>query len=290
MVKKTKVALIYDFDGTLSTTDMQNFALIPEFGMKPEDFWKAANQWSVDHCADQVTGSMYYFVKMAQEKNIALTRENFAYASENIQYFEGVLTWFDRINDYGRKLNLDIEHYIISAGYEEILCGCKIRKYFKDVFGCSFAFNDEGRPVWPARVINYSTKTQYLSKINKGLGKLEDRAVNEFMPDNQRPIPFTRMIYFGDGSTDIPSMKLTKERGGNAIAVYDPKGKDHNTALKLLRDGRVNFALPADYRENHQIDKVVKTILDKLATERDLDVFKAKEEKKKIITKPKESK
>lgn len=290
MVKKTKVALIYDFDGTLSTTDMQNFALIPEFGMKPEDFWKAANQWSVDHCADQVTGSMYYFVKMAQEKNIALTRENFAYASENIQYFEGVLTWFDRINDYGRKLNLDIEHYIISAGYEEILCGCKIRKYFKDVFGCSFAFNDEGRPVWPARVINYSTKTQYLSKINKGLGKLEDRAVNEFMPDNQRPIPFTRMIYFGDGSTDIPSMKLTKERGGNAIAVYDPKGKDHNTALKLLRDGRVNFALPADYRENHQIDKVVKTILDKLATERDLDILKAKEEKKKIITKPKESK
>lgn len=290
MAKKTKVALIYDFDGTLSTTDMQNFALIPEFGMKPEDFWKAANQWSVDHCADQVTGSMYYFVKMAQEKNIALTRENFAYASENIQYFEGVLTWFDRINDYGRKLNLDIEHYIISAGYEEILCGCKIRKYFKDVFGCSFAFNDEGRPVWPARVINYSTKTQYLSKINKGLGKLEDRAVNEFMPDNQRPIPFTRMIYFGDGSTDIPSMKLTKERGGNAIAVYDPKGKDHNTALKLLRDGRVNFALPADYRENHQIDKVVKTILDKLATERDLDVLKAKEEKKKIITKPKESK
>ena len=290
MVKKTKVALIYDFDGTLSTTDMQNFALIPEFGMKPEDFWKAANQWSVDHCADQVTGSMYYFVKMAQEKNIALTRENFAYASENIQYFEGVLTWFDRINDYGRKLNLDIEHYIISAGYEEILCGCKIRKYFKDVFGCSFAFNDEGRPVWPARVINYSTKTQYLSKINKGLGKLEDRAVNEFMPDNQRPIPFTRMIYFGDGSTDIPSMKLTKERGGNAIAVYDPKGKDHNTALKLLRDGRVNFALPADYRENHQIDKVVKTILDKLATERDLDVLKAKEEKKKIITEPKESK
>ena len=110
------------------------------------------------------------------------------------------------------------------------------------------------------------------------------------MPDNQRPIPFTRMIYFGDGSTDIPSMKLTKERGGNAIAVYDPKGKDHNTALKLLRDGRVNFALPADYRENHQIDKVVKTILDKLATERDLDVLKAKEEKKKIITKPKESK
>ncbi len=108
MAKKTKVALIYDFDGTLSTTDMQNFALIPELGMKPEEFWKAANQWSVDHCADQVTGSMYYFVKTAREKNIALTRENFAYAGENIVYFDGVEGWFERINEYGRKLNLEI--------------------------------------------------------------------------------------------------------------------------------------------------------------------------------------
>ena len=191
--------------------------------------------------------------------------------------------WFDRINEYGKKLDLDVEHYIISAGYEEILYGCKIKKYFKDIFGCSFAFDENGKPVWPARIVNYSTKTQYLSKINKGLGKLEDRLVNEFMPDDKRRIPFTRMIYFGDGSTDIPSMKLTKERKGNAIAVYNPNGSNKAMALKLLRDGRVNFALPADYREDKQIDKVVKTILDKLAKERDLDVLKAKEEKKKLL-------
>lgn len=287
MIKKSKinakVALIYDFDGTLSTTDMQDYTLIPGFGMKPVDFWAAANKWGADHCADQVTGSMYYFVKMAQEKGVALTRKNFANAGKNIQYYEGVEEWFNRITKYGHTLNLEIEHYIISAGYEEILCGCKIHKYFKDIFGCSFAFDDNGCPVWPARVINYSAKTQYLSKINKGLGKTEDRAVNEFMPDSERPIPFTRMIYFGDGATDIPSMKLTKERGGNAIAVYNPNGRNHSTAIKLLSDGRVNFALPADYRDGKQLDKVVKTILDKLATERDLEVLKAKEEKKKII-------
>lgn len=280
MVKKTKVAMIYDFDGTLSVTDMQNYALIPEFGMEPDKFWAEANQWGRDHCADQVTGSMYYFVKKAREMGISLTRENLAETGKNIEYFEGVEHWFERINYYGWKLNLEVEHYIISAGYEEILQGCKIFKFFKNVFGCSFAFDESGQPVWPARIVNYSTKTQYLSKINKGLGKLEDRAVNEFMPDNKRPIPFNRMIYFGDGSTDIPSMKLTKERGGNAIAVYNPKNKDREVALKLLRDGRVNFALPADYREGHQIDKVVKTILDKLATERDLDDLKAKEKKK----------
>ena len=184
-------------------------------------------------------------------------------------------------------MDLEIEHYIISAGYEEIIAGCSIRKYFTDVFGCSYAYDEDGCPVWPARVVNYSTKTQYLSKINKGLGKLEDRAVNEFMPDDERPIPFTRMIYFGDGMTDIPSMRLVKERNGNAIAVYTPKSKNKKQAVKLLSDGRVNFALPADYRENKDIDKVVKTILDKIATERDLDELKAREEKKKIIKRTK---
>ena len=196
-------------------------------------------------------------------------------------------TWFERIDRFGAALDLEIEHYIISAGYEEIIAGCSIRKYFTDVFGCSYAYDEDGCPVWPARVVNYSTKTQYLSKINKGLGKLEDRAVNEFMPDDERPIPFTRMIYFGDGMTDIPSMRLVKERNGNAIAVYTPKSKNKKQAVKLLSDGRVNFALPADYRENKDIDKVVKTILDKIATERDLDELKAREEKKKIIKRTK---
>lgn len=280
--KPTKVAMIYDFDETLSVTYMQDYILIPSLGMKPGTFWKKANQWSRDNCADQVTGSMYYFFKTAKEKGIKLTRQFFCEAAKSITYFDGVEEWFDHINEYGKKLDLQIEHYIVSSGYEEIIAGASIRKHFTDVFGCSYAFGEDGTPVWPARVVNYSTKTQYLSKINKGLGKLEDRAVNEFMPDEERPIPFRRMIYFGDGMTDIPSMKLTKQRGGSAIAVYQPKSKHKQNAIKLLSDDRVNFALPADYREGKQIDIVVKTILDKLATERDLEELQAKEEKKKI--------
>ena len=281
-MKKTKVALIYDFDETLSTTYMQDYVLIPELGMKPETFWKKANQWSIDKCADQVTGSMYYFTKVAREKKIKLSRENLYNCGALIEYFEGVSTWFDRINEYGKKLDLDIEHYIISSGYEEIIEGCSIRKYFKDVFGCSFAFDDEGYPVWPARIINYSTKVQFLSKINKGLKKTDDKLVNEFTPDNKRRIPYKRIIYFGDGLTDIPSMKMVKERQGNAIAVYKPKsGNSKDKAIKLLKDDRVNFALPADYSEGKDIDKVVKTILNKLATERDLEILKQREEKKK---------
>ncbi len=280
-MKKTKVALVYDFDETLSTTYMQDYVLIPELGMKPETFWKKANQWSVDNCADQVTGSMYYFTKVAREKKIKLNKENLFCCGSLIEYYEGVQTWFDRINKYGKYLDLDIEHYIISSGYEEIIEGCSIRKYFKDVFGCSFAFDDKGYPVWPARVINYSTKVQYLSKINKGLKKTDDKAVNEYTPDDKRRIPYRRIIYFGDGLTDIPSMKMVKERNGNAIAVYKPKSHQKDKAIKLLRENRVNFALPADYSEGKDIDTVVKTILNKIAMERDLEILKAKEEKKK---------
>ena len=211
-MKNTVVALVYDFDETLSTTYMQDYVLIPELGMTPKTFWKKANQWSIDNGADQITGSMYYFMKKAREKNVKLTRDNFAYCGTLVKYYKGVEEWFERINAYGEKLGLKIEHYIISSGYEEILEGTSIRKYFKDVYGCCYAFGDDGTPVWPARVVNYSTKVQYISKINKGLGKLDDKLVNEYMEDSKRRVPFPRIIYFGDGMTDIPSMKMVKKK------------------------------------------------------------------------------
>lgn len=264
---------------------MQDFSLIPALGMKPNTFWKRANLWSANNGADQITGSMYYFMKVAKDKKLKLTREALNNFGKDVEYYNGVSDWFERINNFGKALDLEIEHYIISSGYEEIVEGTSIRQYFKDVFACSYAFGEDGTPVWPARIINYSIKTQFLSKINKGLSKNDDIAVNEYTPDDERPIPFNRMIYFGDGMTDIPSMKLTKERGGTAIAVYKPKSHSKKKAMKLLIDNRVNFALPADYSENKEIDLVVKTILDKIATERDLDVLKAKEEKKKQMQK-----
>ncbi len=280
-MKRTKVAFVYDFDETLSTTYMQDYFLIPELGMKPDDFWREANAWSARNGVDQVTGSMYYFKMTAQKKGLRLTKENLASCGAFIVYFKGVEEWFARINKYGRFLDLDIEHYIISSGYEEIIEGCGIRKYFKDVYGCSFAYGEDGTPVWPARVVNYSAKVQYLSKINKGLGKYDDKEVNEYTPDDKRRIPYTRILYFGDGMTDIPSMKMVKDRNGIAIAVYKPHSHAKTKAIKLLREDRVNFALPADYREGKEIDCVVKTILNKLATERDLDILKQRENKKK---------
>lgn len=282
-MKRTKVAFVYDFDETLSVTYMQDYLLIPKLGLKPETFWKKANAWSDENKADQVTGSMYYFTKIAKEKGVCLNAEMLKSCGKNIEYFAGVDTWFERINNYGRYLDLDIEHYIISSGYEEIIEGCSIRPYFKEVAGCAFAFDEKGFPIWPARVVNYQAKVQYLSKINKGLKKLDDKAVNEYTPDENRRIPYTRIVYFGDGLTDIPSMKIVKDRQGMAIAVYKPKSHKRTKAIQLLKENRVDFALPADYREGKGIDFAVKTILNRIATARDLECLK-KEERRKTKT------
>ena len=160
----TKVGLIYDFDETLSVDYMQSFGLIQSLGMTPDTFWRKANLWSANNNADQITGTMYYFMKMAKEKSVSLSHKTLTNFGKHIEYYNGVLTWFERINNYGRALGLDVEHYIISSGYEEIVEGTAIRKYFKDVFACSYAYGKDGEPVWPARVVNYSIKTQFLSK------------------------------------------------------------------------------------------------------------------------------
>lgn len=148
MAKKVKVALIYDFDGTLSTTDMQNYGLIPTFGMSCKTFWNKANTFGDQNMMEQITSSMYYVFKTAKDKKIPLTRELFFECGKNIQFFEGVENWFERINHYGDMLDLEIEHYVISAGYEEIIEGCAIRKYFKEVYGCAYAYDDKGEAVW----------------------------------------------------------------------------------------------------------------------------------------------
>lgn len=281
-IRSKKVALVYDFDRTLSTSDMQDYGLIPSLGLNAEEFWPVANKWSADQQADQITGSMYYFTKMAKEKNIKLTKDFFKSCGKNVQYYKGVKTWFDRMNEFGKELGLEVEHYIISAGYYEILKGCSIYDKFNYLFACSFCYNDDGEAIWPARVVNSSAKTQCLSKINKGLKHTDDRAVNEFTPDTERPIPYRRMVYFGDGMTDIPSMKMVKERGGNSIAVYEPNNEKHKqTANKLLKDGRVDFSIPADYSHGKELEKVVKVILEKVAKERELEILKAKEDIKK---------
>ena len=275
MVKKTNVALIYDFDETLSNGYMQDFCLIPAFGMSPKTFWKKANNWSKQQEADQITGSMYYVLKTAKEKGIDLTHGFLENCGTNIEYFPGVIDWFARINEYGHKLNLNIEHYLLSSGYDEILTGTEIRKYFKDVFACSYAFDSNGLPVWPARVINYSIKVQFISKINKGLKKVDDVAVNEFMPDDDfklntvaQLVPgFCRRWVYGNAVYHAGIIVPTNDH------VYSSSNMGYNQNLVIWRN-RKPFAV---YEIDRKFD-----ISDIAAEERNITVQGKNGEKQKF--------
>jgi phosphoserine phosphatase len=267
-MKKIKpiVALIYDFDGTLSPGNMQEFGFIEAIGKSAGDFWNENSRLAQKNDADQILTYMYLMLQKANAMGISLKRESFMSFGKKIELFKGVREWFNLVNSYGESKGLEIEHYLNSSGLIEMIEGTSIAKEFKKIYACSFLYDVDGKAVWPAVAVNYTTKTQFLFKINKGIDSIYDnKQVNEFVEHDKRRIPFERMIYFGDGETDIPCMKLVRQQGGHSIAVYKPRDPDKKAkSEKLILDNRVNFACPADYSEKSEIFSVVRTIIDKI--------------------------
>ena len=215
---------------------------------------------------------MARMLQAAQSKGLSLRREAFRESGRNVKFYKGVIEWFKRINDYGKERGINILHYVNSSGLKEIIEGTAIAHEFKNIYACSFLYNVDGIAYWPAVAVNYTNKTQFIFKINKGVESVFDtRDVNRFMEENKRPVPFSRMIYFGDGATDIPCMRLVKNFGGHSIAVYNPEEEGQRSILnELIRDNRVNHVCPADYSEGSEIDTVVKTIIDKVVMDQRL--------------------
>lgn len=269
------VALIYDFDHTLSPKDMQEFAFLPGINVKPDDFWQLCKDFGIEHQMDGILAYMYLMQKMAQG-TLELTREKLTQLGEAVEFFPGVESWFDRINEIGRQNGVTVEHYIISSGLTEIIQGSAIGKYFKAIFAASFCYDASGRAVWPSTAVNYTSKTQYLFRINKGiLDVTNDRDLNAFTPEYMRRIPFSNMIYVGDGLTDVPCMKMTRQKGGYSIAVHDP-GK---TALAddMLLQGRADFSVEADYSENSEIEEIVAMLMRRIRASHDLSLRHAEQ-------------
>lgn len=263
MRNKTIVAFIYDFDHTLSTTDMQNYSFIPSLNIEPKEFWTGANKLTKKEHMDPLLAYMYLMIEESKKRNLPISRKAFVNLGKDIQFFPGVEDWFKRINEYGKSKDVEVQHYVISSGNKEIIEGSSIYKFFKKVFACEYLYNDADEAIWPKSVINYTTKTQFIYRINKGVLDLsENDKVNASMADEDKPIPFQNMIYIADGLTDVPCMKLVSGNGGTAIAVY---GKNKKPAQKLFDDGRVNFMCEADYSENSNIDKIAKLLIDKIA-------------------------
>ena len=272
MRKKPIVALIYDFDGTLSPGNMQEFGFIQAIGKKPQEFWQQSDEIAQDQDASNILSYMKMMVDEAKKSDIKLRREDFKKFGQSIELFEGVTEWFSLINDYGKARGVKIEHYINSSGLAEMIEGTPIAKEFKRIFACSFIYNQEGEAEWPGVAVDYTAKTQFLFKINKGILSVRDnKKVNESQAEDNKRIPFPHMIYFGDGETDVPCMKIVKMFGGNSIAVYNPEIKKKvNVARKLLRQGRVNFITPARYTKESRTYEVVCSIIDKIRIDFDL--------------------
>ena len=250
---------MYDFDKTLADQDMQNYSFIPNLGMTPEEFWGKVETFRKKNYMESILGYMYYSVYVCREKGIPFTREYLKECGKDVKFFKGVLNWFQRINQYGESLGVNIEHYIISSGIKEIIDGCPIADKFKKIFACQYYYDEEsGEAIWPKIAINYTQKTQYIFRISKAAyDETDNKRVNDKM--NDRPIPYQNMIYFGDGITDIPCMTFVKKQGGTSIAVYT-KGQK-NKVTGLLLDDRVNYISPADYQEGSDLDTLVKYII-----------------------------
>lgn len=267
MDQQATVALIYDFDGTLAPGNMQEYDFIPAVGKSNKEFWSEANSLAEEQDADGVLTYMWRMIQEARSKGLSLRREAFRESGRKVQLYHGVREWFDRINRYGADHGVRVVHYINSSGLKEIIEGTPIAGEFRKIYACSFLYDVDGIAYWPAVAVNYTNKTQFIFKINKGVESVYDaQLVNRYVEEEKRPVPFRHMIYVGDGTTDIPCMRLVKNYGGHSIAVYNPDQKGARKELNtLIRDNRVNHVCPADYTEGSEIDQLVRAIIDKIA-------------------------
>lgn len=269
---KPVVAVMYDFDKTLCTKDMQEYGFIPSLGMSAEDFWGEVVRLTDEQQMDSILAYMYQMVEKARERHIPVTRDTFEQMGAGVEYFAGVRTWFERINRYGEEVGAQIEHYIVSSGIKEIIEGTDIAPYFKRIYACEFMYGADGSIRWPKFAVNYTAKTQFLFRINKGVLTIDSQSagqLNQYTPEKKRRVPFHNMIYIGDGITDVPCMRLVKSYGGQSIAVYDP-AKGSAAAESLRAADRVNYVVPADYRAGSPIETIVKAVVKKIQAEAEM--------------------
>ena len=264
MENRPIIAFLYDFDKTLCTTDMQDYAFIPSLGMTPTDFWAEANGFGQSNRIDGILAYMYTMIRESERRNRPFTRQDLVEKGRGIVLYPGVRDWFQRINAFGEAQGVQVEHYIISSGLREIIEGSSISGEFKEIYASEFYYDEQGRPVWPKLAVNFTAKTQFVYRINKGvLDVSDDKTLNDSMPDDSKRVPFTNMIYVGDGLSDVPCMKMMRAYGGQAIAVYQEGNR--LGVEDLLAKGRVDYMFPADYSEGTALDQTAKNIIRKMS-------------------------
>lgn len=269
-MEKPILAICYDFDKTLSPDDMQAQGYIQSVGCEVADFWRESNELAAENEMDQNLAYMYMMAEKSRGK-VVFTRENLKNDGSKVKLFPGVSTWFDRINKYGEDKGVQVEHYIISSGLKEMIEGTEIADKFKKIYASSFYYDNTGVAVWPAQVVNYTNKTQFLFRIEKGVLDINDQRVNAYFSADQYRVPFRNMIYIGDSDTDIPCMKLVNVNGGHSIGVYNSETKDKSKVFRMLEENRIKYFVPADYTEDSKLEILVKKIIDRTISNEKLE-------------------
>ena len=272
-MKRPIVAIMYDFDKTLCTKDMQEYGFIPSIGQSPREFWDAVAKLTDEEHMDNILAYMYEMVRAATDpdnKKI-ISKDSLRLLGKDVAYYEGVETWFERVNRFAESKDVNVEHYIVSSGVKEIIEGTSIANNFKRIYASEFMYR-KGQIVWPKFAVNYTAKTQFLFRINKGVLDISTKSaevMNQYTAEKDRRIPFRNMIYIGDGLTDVPCMKLVRANGGQSIAVYTPENGSARVK-SLLSAQRVNYIAPADYSERSDIESIVFAIIRKVKAEADM--------------------
>ncbi|TCD54170.1 haloacid dehalogenase-like hydrolase [Alloscardovia theropitheci] len=268
------LAICYDFDKTLSPDDMQAQGYIQKtYGNDADSirkFWDETDRLSHDNEMEQNLAWMYLMQKYSHGK-VILTKKNLQDFGKKVHLFEGVETWFKRINEFGKEHGVQVEHYIISSGLKEMIEGTPIAKEFTKIFASSFLFDKQGVAIWPAQAVNYTNKTQFLFRIEKGVLDVNDKDVNNYFPAQEYRVPFRNMVYIGDSDTDIPCMKLVNTNGGHAIGVYDPQTEDKSKVYRMLDENRIKYFEAADYREGSDLERLVKNIIERTRANEELE-------------------
>lgn len=282
MKKEPILAICYDFDKTLSPDDMQAQGYIQSVGYEVADFWEETNKLATQNDMDQNLAYMYMMAIKSRGK-LLFNKKTLYEDGSRVKLFKGVDTWFDRITEYGKKQGVIVEHYIISSGLKEMIEGTQVADKFKKIFASSFLYDSDGLAVWPAQVVNYTNKTQFLFRIEKGVLDVNDQGVNSYYEPNEYRVPFRNMVYIGDSDTDIPCMKLVNINGGHSIGVYNSQTQDKSKVFRMLEENRIKYFAPADYSAGSKLERLVQNIIDRTRTNEILEDFhfECKEEKEK---------
>jgi len=281
MAKKyTTIAIAYDFDGTLAPGNMQERSFLPNLGINKDDFWEENRKVAEVNDMNETLSYMQLMLKKANAKGQLITRKAFEDHGKDIDFFEGIEEYFDKINKYAKTKGLKIKHYIISSGLRDIIKGTKIFKHFDRVYASAYKYDVNGGADWPALAVDYTNKTQFLFRINKGIDNSWDNSkINKYVIEENRPIPFSKMIYIGDGETDVPSMKMINYQGGTSIAVYNPNlrsnagKKAKKVCEELIIQKRATYIAPAKYTEDSDLYKIIQLCIDKISANSELEKY-----------------